>query len=81
MMVVDANVRATMWYAGKALVSDYTGSAAALPLLRLNQKAYAETHGYHYNESGLTRPWDENISQPDAAVAPQTFRVYLPITR
>ena len=81
LLVVDGDVRAALWYQGSALYTEFTGSPAQLPLLRLNQKAYAETHGYHYNESGLTRPWDENVSQPDVAEDQQTFRVYLPITR
>lgn len=80
MLIVDHNVRAGLWYQGKALVTDYTGSPAALPLLRLNQKAYAETHGYHYNESGfLGRYWDELLSQPGTAQDEQEFKVYLPI--
>ncbi|MDR2012393.1 MAG: hypothetical protein LBQ20_05005 [Rhodanobacter sp.] len=79
MLVVDANVRAALWYQGKALVTEYSGSPAALPLLRLNQKAYAETHGYRYSETGLGRPWDELTSTPDAAADQQTFKVYLPI--
>ncbi len=79
LLVVDANVRAALWYGGKALVSEYTGSPAALPLLRVNQKAYAETHGYRYNDTGIGRPWDEVTSPPDAAVDEQTFKVYLPI--
>lgn len=79
LLVVDANVRAALWYEGKALVSEYTGSPAALPLLRVNQKAYAETHGYRYNDTGIGRPWDELTSAPDAADDQQTFKVYLPI--
>jgi hypothetical protein len=79
MLVVDGNVRATLGYGGKALVTEYTGNAAALPLLRLNQKAYAETHGYRYIESGSGRPWDELTSAPDAAEDQQTFKVYLPV--
>jgi hypothetical protein len=43
--VVSGNVRAAMWYGGKALTTEYTGSPAALPLLRLNLKAYAESPG------------------------------------
>ena len=80
LLVVDGDVRAALWYQGSALYTEFTGSPAQLPLLRLNQKAYAETHGYHYNESGLTRPWDENVSEPDTAEDQQVFRVYLPIT-
>jgi uncharacterized protein YndB with AHSA1/START domain len=81
LLVVDANVRAALWYQGIALYTEYTGSPAALPLLRLGQKAYAETHGYHYAEVGLGRFWDELVSAPDAAEDQQTFRVYLPIQR
>lgn len=80
MLIVDANVRAALWYQGKALASEYTGSPAALPLLRVNQKAYAETHGYRYNDTGIGRPWDELTSAPDAAADEQTFKVYLPIS-
>lgn len=79
MLVVDGNVRAALWYQGKALMSEYTGSPAVLPVMRLNQKAYAETHGYHYSEVGLGRYWDELVSE-DAAQGEETFKVYLPIT-
>lgn len=81
MLVVDTNVRAALWYGGVALYTEYTGSPAALPALRLGQKAYAETHGYRYSESGLGRPYDELVSAPDAPEDQQIFRVYLPITR
>ena len=80
LLVIDANVRGALWYGGKALVSEYTGSPAALPLLRVNQKAYAETHGYRYNDTGVGRPWDELTSAPDAADDQQIFKVYLPIS-
>jgi uncharacterized protein YndB with AHSA1/START domain len=79
MLVVDGNVRAALWYQGKALVTEYTGSAAQLPLLRLMEKAYAETHGYPYAEMGEGRFWDELTSAPDAAEDQQSFKVYLPI--
>jgi hypothetical protein len=48
-------------------------------LLRLNQKAYAETHGYKYSEYALGRFWDEMVSPSDVMEGEQTFRVYLPI--
>ena len=80
-LVVDGNVRAAMWYGGTALYTEYTGSAAQLPLMRLNQKAYAETHGYRYSEGGVTRPYDELMSGPDVAADEEVYRVYLPITR
>lgn len=79
MLIVDEHVRATLWYQGKALLTDYTGSPAALPLLRLNQRAYAETHGYRYNpDASLGRFWDELVST-DAQAGEQEFKVYLPI--
>lgn len=79
MLVITANVRGALSYQGKALVIEYTGSPAALPLLRVYEKAYAETHGYRYNESGVTRPWDELTSAPDAADDQRTYKTYLPI--
>jgi hypothetical protein len=80
-LVVDGNVRAALWYAGTALYTEYTGSAAQLPLIRLNQKAYAETHGYRYSEGGVGRFWDEYMSTPDTPTDQEVYRVYLPITR
>lgn len=79
LLVVTDKVRAMMTFQGRALYTQYTGSPAALPLLRLNQKAYAETHGYRYDETGQGRAWDEMISPPDVQVGEQTFRVYLPV--
>ena len=79
LLVIGGNVRAAQWYQGKALMSEYTGSPASLPLYRLNLKAYAETHGYRYAETGLTRFWDENVSAPDAPAGEESFKVYLPI--
>ncbi len=80
MLIINDQVRAVMWYGGKALSSDYTGSPAALPWLRLNLKAYAETHGYHYNEdAALGRYWDELLSPADAPADAREFRVYLPV--
>lgn len=79
MLVVDGNVRAALWYQGKALKSEYQGNPASLPILRLNLKAYAETHGYHYAEAGLGRFWDELTSAPDTPVDEETYSVYLPI--
>ena len=79
MLVVEGNVRAMMSYQGKALVTDYTGSPAALPLLRLMEKAYAETHGYPYAEMGEGRFWDEVTSAPDAPEDERTYKVYLPV--
>lgn len=78
-LVVEDRVRAVQWYAGKALVTEHTGSPAQLPLMRLKEKAYAETHGYTYAEMGQGRFWDERTSSPDVSEEEQTFRTYLPI--
>ncbi|MEO7430730.1 MAG: polyketide cyclase [Dokdonella sp.] len=81
LLVVDNNVRAALWYQGVALYTEYTGSPAVLPLIRLSQKAFAETHGYKYQEIGLGRFWDEVVSAPDAPEDQRTYRVYMPIQR
>jgi hypothetical protein len=74
-------VKAGTSYGGKALVTSFTGSPAQLPLARLMLKAYAETHGYPFDESGegSGRSYDELTSQPGAAEDAQSFNVYLPI--
>lgn len=82
-LVVDGDVRAVRSYGGKALVTEYTGSPASLPLLRLMLRAYSETHGYPYSEMEEGRIWDE-IEQPEEAeedgmYAPPTYEVYLPV--
>lgn len=79
-LVLGESVRATQSYAGKALYAEYTGSPAALPLLRLKLRAYAETHGYKYSESGQGRFIDESLSTPEEIyLGTGQYRVYLPI--
>ncbi|HXR62467.1 MAG TPA: hypothetical protein VN720_02845 [Rudaea sp.] len=74
-------VKAGTTYAGKVLVTSFTGSPAQLPFSRLMLKAYAETHGYQIDESGegSGRAYDEVTSAPSAAEDDQSFNVYLPI--
>ncbi|MBN8482853.1 MAG: polyketide cyclase [Xanthomonadales bacterium] len=85
-LVLDGEVRGVMGYAGKALTAEYTGSAAALPLLRLMEKAWAETHGYGYSEMDDGRFWDELVPPAPAAdgsaasAGEETWRVYLPVS-
>lgn len=76
-LVVEDGVRAKISYSGMALTTEYTGSPAALPLLRLQEKAYAETHGYLYSEMNGGRFWNEVVSTDEDGT--QTFKVYLPI--
>ncbi|MBS0589990.1 MAG: hypothetical protein JSR65_05065 [Proteobacteria bacterium] len=70
-------------YAGKALVTSFTGSPAQLPLTRLLLKAYAMTHGYAFDDSGTGpgRMYDEiTTTDANAAADNQSFTVTLPIT-
>ena len=76
-MIVTDGVRAKISYSGQALATEYSGSPAALPLLRLQLKAYAETHGYLYSEMNGGRFWDEVIATDEEGVA--TFKVHLPV--
>lgn len=79
-LIVSGNVVARTGYAGKALVTTWTGSPAGLPLTRLALKAYAMSLGYRFNEN-TNRYFDVMLTDP-AAVADdeQQFKVYLPIT-
>lgn len=69
-------------YGGKVLTNSFTGSPAQLPLVRLQLKAYAYTHGYIFDESsqGTGRFYDElTTTDPQAAEDNQSFTVYLPV--
>ena len=76
-LVIGDKVKARISYSGLALVTEYSGSAAALPLLRLQEKAFAETHGYLYSEMNGGRFWDEVLSTDEEGVP--TYRVSLPV--
>ncbi len=76
-LVVDGKVKAKVSYSGLALATEYSGSPAALPLLRLQEKAFAETHGYLYSEMNGGRFWDEISSTSEDGE--NTFKVYLPV--
>lgn len=91
-MIVQGKVKAKVSYSGLALVTEYAGSPAALPLLRLKEKAFAETHGYLYSEMNGGRFWDEVVSvtsdeasataaegSEPAAQGERTYKVYLPV--
>ncbi len=78
-LVVTAEVRARTGYAGKALFTTWIGSPAGLPLTRLALKAYAMTHGFHFNDV-VNRFYDEMLTDPGkVADDAQQFVVYLPI--
>lgn len=78
-LVVDAHVRASMAFGGKALIAEWDGTPAGIPLTRLALKAYALTHGYRFDEV-THRFYDQNITPPDVtAYDEQKFLVYLPV--
>ena len=76
-LVIEDGVHARISYTGQALTTEYTGSPAALPLLRLQEKAYAETHGYLYSEMNGGRFWDEVSATSEEGG--NTYKVYLPV--
>ena len=76
-LIIDSKVKAKVSYTGLALVTEYSGSPAALPLLRLQEKAFAETHGYLYSEMNGGRFWDEISTTSEEGE--KTFKVYLPV--
>jgi hypothetical protein len=76
-LIIEDGVRAKISYSGRALVTEYSGSPAALPLLRLQLKAFSETHGYLYSEMGGGRFWDEVVETSEDGE--ETFKVTLPV--
>lgn len=82
-LVVDNNVRATLVFGGPALQAVWNGTAAGVPQTRDMLKAYAQTHGYKFDE--VTNRLYDILVQPevkDNTGAIQTyaqFSVYLPL--
>jgi len=82
-LIVDNNVRATLAYGGPALVGVWNGTGAGVPLTRDMLKAYAQTHGYKFDE--VTNRLYDIEAQPEAkdktgAVTTYAkYDVYLPL--
>lgn len=82
-LVVDANVRATLAFGEPSLVGVWNGTAAGVPQTREMLKAYAQTHGYKFDEV-TNRLYDIEV-QPEAkdktgAVTTYAkYEVYLPL--
>ncbi|EIM01768.1 polyketide cyclase/dehydrase and lipid transport, partial [Rhodanobacter sp. 115] len=83
-LVVDGKVRATLAFGGPALEGVWNGTAAGVPQTRDMLKAYAQTHGYKYDEV-VHRLYDIQV-QPEVQddkgniTTYAKFDVYLPIT-
>jgi hypothetical protein len=82
-LIVDNNVRATLAFGGPALEAPWNGTAAGVPQTRDMLKAYAQTHGYKYDE--VTNRLYDILSQPEVKDAGGNittyaqYSVYLPI--
>jgi hypothetical protein len=82
-IVIDNNVRATLAFGGPALEAVWNGTAAGVPLTRDMLRAYAQTHGYKYDE--VTSRLYDILTQPEVKDASgqistyAQFAVYLPI--
>lgn len=83
-LVVDGNVRATLAFGGAALKGVWNGTFAGVPQTRDMLKAYAQTHGYKYDEV-VNRPYDV-IATPEVKDAGGNitqyakYNVFLPIS-
>lgn len=83
-LVVDGNVRAMMAFGGAALKGVWNGTFAGVPQTRDMLKAYAQTHGYKYDEV-VNRPYDM-IATPEVKDAGGNittyakYNVFLPVS-
>ncbi|KRE88352.1 polyketide cyclase [Frateuria sp. Soil773] len=83
-LVVDGSVRGALVFGGPALKASWSGTAAGVPQTRDMLKAYAQTHGYKFDEV-VNRLYDIQV-QPEVKDAGGNvttyakFDVYLPVT-
>jgi hypothetical protein len=81
---VDGNVRATLAFGGAALKGVWNGTFAGVPQTRDMLKAYAQTHGYKYDDV-VNRAYDV-IATPEVKDAGGNittyakYNVFLPIS-
>lgn len=78
-LVLDGNVRATLAFGGAALKGVWNGTFAGVPQTRDMLKAYAQTHGYKFDEV-VNRPYDIQTKVGDNINTYSQYNVYLPIT-
>ena len=83
-LVIDANVRATLAFGGAALEAVWTGTFAGVPQTRDMLKAYAQTHGYKFDD--VTHRAYDVLVQPEVKDAGGNitsyakYEVYLPLS-
>lgn len=83
-VVVDGNVKAVLAFGGKALKAEWNGTGAGLPQTRQMLGAYAQTHGYKYDDVSF-RAYDIQVKAPVnnkgtvEGYDEQKFEIYLPL--
>ena len=83
-LVVDGNVRATLAFGGAALEGVWNGTFAGVPQTRDYLKAYAQTHGYKFDDV-VNRAYDV-LAKPEVKDAGGNitsyakYEVYLPLS-
>nr|WP_199047085.1 polyketide cyclase [Dyella sp. ASV24] len=82
-LIVDNDVRAFLAFGGPALKAVWNGTAAGVPQTRDLMKAYAQTHGYKFDEV-VNRFYDieakPEVKQGDEVKQYAEFDVYLPLS-
>jgi hypothetical protein len=78
-LVVDGNVRATLAFGGAALKGVWNGTFAGVPQTRDMLKAYAQTHGYKFDDV-VNRSYDIQTKVGDNINTYSQYDIYLPIT-
>lgn len=83
-LIVDNNVRATLAFGGAALKGVWNGTFAGVPQIREMLKAYAQTHGYKFDDvvnrtyNRLVQP--EVVGADGNVTAYAKYNVYLPLS-
>lgn len=82
-LIIDNDVRAFLAFGGPALKAVWNGTAAGVPQTRDLMKAYAQTHGYKFDEV-VNRFYDieakPEVKQGDEVKQYAEFDVYLPLS-
>jgi hypothetical protein len=82
-LIVDNDVRAFLAFGGPALKAVWNGTAAGVPQTRDLMKAYAQTHGYKFDEV-VNRFYDieakPEVKQGDQVTQYAEYDVYLPLS-
>ncbi|TCV91851.1 hypothetical protein EC912_10986 [Luteibacter rhizovicinus] len=84
-VIVDGDVKAVLAFGGRALKAEWNGTGAGLPQTRMMLSAYAQTHGYKFDDV-VNRPYDIQVKAPTnnhgtvSGYDEQKFEIYLPLS-